>query len=184
MRILNLYSGIGGNRKLWGDEHEIVAVELDEEIAEEYKTNFPNDEVIVADAHEYLINNYHKFDFIWSSPPCPTHSRMRNLKNNCPETIKKFPDMKLYEEILYLKHFFKGAWVVENVISWYNPLIEPVKSASHYFWSNFNIPCFTPDKRKIRNGKTKINNQVCEIVSLAILKEAIKFNGKRNNKER
>jgi hypothetical protein len=27
MKILNLYAGIGGNRKLWGDEHEIVAVE-------------------------------------------------------------------------------------------------------------------------------------------------------------
>jgi DNA (cytosine-5)-methyltransferase 1 len=28
MRILNLYAGIGGNRKLWGDDHEITAVEL------------------------------------------------------------------------------------------------------------------------------------------------------------
>ena len=28
MKILNLYAGIGGNRKLWGDEHEITAVEL------------------------------------------------------------------------------------------------------------------------------------------------------------
>ena len=27
MKILNLYAGIGGNRKLWGDEHEVVAVE-------------------------------------------------------------------------------------------------------------------------------------------------------------
>ena len=27
MKILNLYSGIGGNRKLWGDEHEVTAVE-------------------------------------------------------------------------------------------------------------------------------------------------------------
>ena len=26
--ILNLYAGIGGNRKLWGDEHEITAIEL------------------------------------------------------------------------------------------------------------------------------------------------------------
>lgn len=33
MKILNLYAGIGGNRKKWGDDHEITAVELDEEIA-------------------------------------------------------------------------------------------------------------------------------------------------------
>lgn len=34
MKILNLYAGIGGNRKLWGDQHEITAVELNREIAE------------------------------------------------------------------------------------------------------------------------------------------------------
>lgn len=33
MKILNLYAGIGGNRKLWGNEHEITAVELDPDIA-------------------------------------------------------------------------------------------------------------------------------------------------------
>ena len=70
-RILNLYAGIGGNRKLWNDEKfEITAVEYDEEIAMIYKDLYPNDTVIVADAHEYLINNYMNFDFIWSSPPC------------------------------------------------------------------------------------------------------------------
>lgn len=34
MKILNLYCGIGGNRKLWGDEHEITAVEFEPKIAE------------------------------------------------------------------------------------------------------------------------------------------------------
>lgn len=33
MKILNLYAGIGGNRKLWGNEHDITAVELRPEIA-------------------------------------------------------------------------------------------------------------------------------------------------------
>ena len=28
LKILNLYAGIGGNRKLWGNEHDITAVEL------------------------------------------------------------------------------------------------------------------------------------------------------------
>ena len=82
MKILNLYAGIGGNRKLWGEEHEVTAVELNPEIAKIYRTFFPKDKVIVEDAHEYLIKHYQDFDFIWSSPPCPTHSRMRNLKNN------------------------------------------------------------------------------------------------------
>lgn len=26
MKILNLYAGIGGNRELWGNEHEITGV--------------------------------------------------------------------------------------------------------------------------------------------------------------
>ena len=47
--------------------------------------------------------------------------------------------MKLYEEILFLDGYFKGMWVVENVISWYEPLIKPYEVASHYFWSNFYI---------------------------------------------
>jgi DNA (cytosine-5)-methyltransferase 1 len=171
MKILNLYAGIGGNRELWGDEHKITAVEIDPKIAEEYKQKFPNDDVIITDAHQYLIEHYEKFDFIWSSPPCPTHSRMRNLKNNCKECIKKYPDMKLYEEILYLKHFFKGKWVVENVISWYNPLIPPVTSGNHYFWGNIHIPIFTNKSRHIRKGKTKDNNKVEALLGAAILRE-------------
>ena len=77
VRILNLYAGIGGNRKLWGDSFHVTAVEYDEATAEVYRELFPNDTVIVADAHEYLLNNYKNFDFIWSSPPCPTHSDIR-----------------------------------------------------------------------------------------------------------
>jgi DNA (cytosine-5)-methyltransferase 1 len=73
MKILNLYSGIGGNRKLWGNEHEITSVEYNESIANIYKDLYPNDKVIVADAHEYLQEHFKEFDFIWTSPPCPTH---------------------------------------------------------------------------------------------------------------
>ena len=74
MKILNLYAGIGGNRKLWGDEHEITAVEWDEKIAKIYQDFFPKDKVLVEDAHDYLLKHFEKYDFIWSSPPCPTHS--------------------------------------------------------------------------------------------------------------
>lgn len=74
MKILNLYAGIGGNRKLWGDEHDITAVEYKPDIAAKYQEFFPNDKVIVGDAHQYLLDHFHEFDFIWTSPPCPTHS--------------------------------------------------------------------------------------------------------------
>ena len=65
MKILNLYAGIGGNRKLWGDEHEVTAIEINPEIAGIYKYNFPNDNVIVTDSHQYLLQHYTEFDFIW-----------------------------------------------------------------------------------------------------------------------
>ena len=79
MKILNLYAGIGGNRKLWGDEHDITAIEWDRDIAKIYQDFFPNDTMIVIDAHQYLLEHYFEFDFIWASPPCPTHSRLRLL---------------------------------------------------------------------------------------------------------
>jgi len=135
MKILNLYAGIGGNRKLWGDEHEVTAVEIDEEIAGVYKSMFPKDNVVVGDAHQYLLDHYKEFDFIWSSPPCPTHSRM------CfSQAHKVYPNITLYQEIIFLKTWFKGKWVVENVKPYYKPLIEPeVELARHFFWSNFEI---------------------------------------------
>jgi len=145
MKILNLYAGIGGNRKLWGDEHEITAIENDPNIAKIYQDFYPNDKVIVTDAHQYLLDHFQDFDFIWSSPPCPTHSRLgiANIKRK-----KVYPDMRLYEEILFLKHYFKGKWLVENVISYYDPLIKPITINRHYYWSNFDIPNKEFEKEK------------------------------------
>ena len=159
MKILNLYAGIGGNRKLWGNEHKITAVENNPEIAEIYKKLFPNDVVIIEDAHQYLLEHYQEYDFIWSSPPCPTHCRMMNLWNNKSEYPKRYPNMKLYEEIIFLKHFCKCFWVVENVISYYEPLIKPIKSQNHYFWSNFKIPIFKSINRNIKRGDLKIKEE-------------------------
>jgi len=140
MKILNLYCGIGGNRKLWGDSHQITAIENEPKIAEIYKDFFPSDTIIVADAHQYLLDHYKEFDFIWSSPPCPSHSRVRkNTAVARGQNLPVFPDMKLYEEILFLQGYFKGDWVVENVIAWYQPLIKPNKIGRHYFWSNKEI---------------------------------------------
>lgn len=141
MKILNLYAGIGGNRKLWGDEHEVTAVEYKPEIANVYSDFFPNDTVVVGDAHNYLLQHYHEFDFIWSSPPCPTHSKARyGLGFHGGKVAAVYPDMTLYQEIILLKHHFKGKWCVENVMAYYKPLIEPQKVGRHWYWSNFTIP--------------------------------------------
>lgn len=156
MKILNLYAGIGGNRKLWGDEHEVVAVEHNPEIAKVYESFFPNDIVLVMDAHEFLLNNYKKFDFIWSSPPCQTHSSFR--KNICVEfrgTKPKFPDMKLYEEIIFLQNHFKGKWVVENVKPYYKVLIKAQQIQRHLFWANFEIRYADIEKDNIRKAQIK-----------------------------
>lgn len=141
MKILNLYSGIGGNRKLWGNEHEITAIENDEDIAMVYSYFFPKDRVIVANAHEYLLDHYKEFDFIWSSPPCQTHSNIRqNLGVKFRGVKPVYPDMKLYQEILFLQANFEGKWVVENVRPYYKPLINPtVVIKKNMLWSNFDI---------------------------------------------
>ena len=150
MKILNLYACLGGNRYKWGDEHEITAVEWDEELARLYQERFPNDTVIVTDAHQYLLDHYKEFDFIWSSPPCPTHSRARGW-NTKLET--KYPDMRLYEEIILLETVskgqtprFKGKYVVENVIPYYEPLIPGLKRHRHLYWTNFNLPNTLTDR--------------------------------------
>lgn len=153
IKVLNLYAGIGGNRKLWKDV-DVTAVEWDEEKAEVYRDHFPDDEVVVADAHEYLKENYYNFDFIWSSPPCPSHSdlRMRNAGPN-RQNDPIFPDMKLYEEILFLKHYFDGDYAVENVRGYYQPLVTPQEVGRHYIWSNFHIEQRQSRSMDIHNSK-------------------------------
>jgi DNA (cytosine-5)-methyltransferase 1 len=148
LKILNLYAGIGGNRKLWGDNDEVTAIEYDENIAKIYQQNFPNDRVIVTDAHQYLLEHFREYDFIWASPPCPSHSRVRKqlaIKRKKDGTIYEqnkpiYPDMKLYQEIILLDNYYDGYYVVENVVPYYEPLIEPQKLGRHLFWSNFEIP--------------------------------------------
>ena len=144
-RILNLYACLGGNRYKWDEvakesriEIEVTAVELDEEAARLYQERFPNDVVIVADAHQYLLDHYKDFDFIWSSPPCPSHSRARFARKNTTTSI--YPDLKLYEEILFLDNYFDGKYCVENVIPYYEPLIQAKKRGRHLYWTNFNLP--------------------------------------------
>lgn len=161
MKILNLYACLGGNRYKWGDEHEIVAVELDEELARMYQERFPNDTVIVADAHQYLLDHYKEFDFIWSSPPCPSHSRIRfNQAKGRNDNVYKaeYADMTLYQEILLLDNYFNGKYVVENVIPYYEPLIQAQKRGRHLYWCNFKLPKELGDRKiQIGNGTDEVN---------------------------
>ena len=150
MKILNLYACLGGNRYKWdevaeeaGIEIHVTAVELDPELARLYQERFPNDTVIVADAHQYLLDHYKEFDFIWSSPPCPTHSRIRfNQAKGRNDNVYKaeYPNMMLYQEIILLDNYFEGKYVVENVIPYYEPLIPAKKRGRHLYWTNFNLP--------------------------------------------
>ena len=154
MKILNLYAGIGGNRKLWGDEHKITAVEYDPKIAAIYKDFFPSDNVIVEDAHKYLIEHMNEYDFIWSSPPCPTHSTARCMGVQSGNCDPKYPDMTLYQEIIILRNFYKkeGLYCVENVNPYYEPLITPQKRDRHCFWANFFIHEYN-EERTLKHNK-------------------------------
>lgn len=146
VKVLNLYAGIGGNRRLW-ENVEVTAVEHNPHIAEIYGIRFPNDKVIIGDAHEYLLKHFREYDFIWSSPPCPTHSCIRKIgcnirSNGTRQNEPVYPDMALYQEIILLQGYAnneKTKWVVENVMPYYEPLIKGIKLDRHYFWSNFPI---------------------------------------------
>lgn len=136
MKVLNLYAGLGGNRKLWSGM-DVTAVELDERIAAVYQRLHPQDTVVVGDAHQYLLDHSDKFDFIWSSPPCQTHSKMAKATRH--KHLRRYADMSLYQEIVHLTHFFKGKWVVENVVPYYAPLIPGKRIGRHMYWANFDV---------------------------------------------
>lgn len=155
-KVLNLYACFGGNRYKWDEVAKannfklvVTAVEKDPELARLYQERFPNDIVIVGDAHQYLLEHYKEFYFIWSSPPCPTHSRARywNSSNIDSTTRPVFPDMKLYEEIIFLKHYFTGKWCVENVVPFYTPLLPGFKRGRHLYWTNFNLPSVLSNRK-------------------------------------
>ena len=167
-KILNLYACLGGNRYKWDEVHdnlEITAVELDPELAKLYQERFPNDKVIVADAHQYLLDHFKEFDFIWASPPCPTHSKamLYNTK------IKpRYSDMKLYQEIIFLDSYFDGKYCVENVIPYYEPLIPAKKRGRHLYWTNFNLPNKLSNRKGgLISGKDEIK-KLCEFHEIDI----------------
>lgn len=164
VKVLNLYAGVGGNRKLWKGV-EVTAVENHPEIAAVYKKLFPNDTVVVDDAHQYLLEHFKEFDFIWSSPPCQSHSKMNKATRH---ELVRYADMTLYQEIILLQNFFKGKWVVENVKSYYEPLIKAQELGRHLFWSNFHIPSIEVKQPKnfIKNSSLKAKHEFMDWLGL------------------
>jgi DNA (cytosine-5)-methyltransferase 1 len=157
VRVLNLYACLGGNRFKWDEvaNIEVTAVELDPELARMYQERFPNDKVIVADAHQYLLEHYKDFDFIWSSPPCPTHSKSRFARRET--TTAEYPDMKLYQEIIFLDNWFEGKYCVENVVPYYEPLTPGKRRGRHLYWTNFNLPSDLGERKSaIMEGKDEV----------------------------
>ena len=112
----------------------------------------------LRDFEEYdLLNHYQDFDFIWASPPCQSHSRIRYCFGFRGKRIRfapLYPDLMLWQEIIFLKHYARCDWVVENVIPYYQPLIAPTfQLQRHYFWSNRIVPKanFAPDNIRKAN---------------------------------
>ncbi len=171
MKVLNLYAGIGGNRKLLPQECRVTAVENNHEIADIYMDLYPDDKVYCVDGHKYLLEHHRLFDFIWSSYPCQTHSKARFWASKGDRYPVKYPDMKLYEEILLLQNFCKCKWVVENVVGYYKPLIKPQEIGKHYFWSNFKIDVKSFTRNDIRN--TPVSNSILSGRKLSTRKDAI-----------
>lgn len=180
-KVLNLYACLGGNRYRWDEvaekaviDLEVTAVELDHEAARLYQERFPNDIVIVADAHQYLLDHFKEFDFIWSSPPCPSHSRARFWAHG--QALPEYPNMMLYQEILFLQHHFKGKYCIENVIPYYEPLIQSHKRGRHLYWTNFQLPGDLND----RNFKlTQTKNEFKELCKFHDY-DFSKYNGDQN----
>lgn len=148
INILNLYACLGGNRYKWDEVAKelgiilnVTAVELDPELARMYQERFPNDNVIIGDAHAYLLHNYKEFDFIWSSPPCPKNSRARYWSAKGNDSVSdEYPDLTLYQQHILLEHWYAGKYCIENVIPYYEPLIPAKKKGRHLYWTNFNLP--------------------------------------------
>tara|TARA_R110000782_G_scaffold268289_1_gene364493 strand:- start:452 stop:1132 length:681 start_codon:yes stop_codon:yes gene_type:complete len=166
IKVLNLYACLGGNRYKWDEvaDIEVTAVELDPELARLYQERFPNDKVIVADAHQYLLDHYKEYHFVWTSPPCPTHSRLTlAMKTKRKMT---YPDMKLYQEIIFLDKFFNGMYCVENVVPFYSPLISAKKRHRHLYWTNFNIPNVLSNRNQAKIGQSDVGVKHDEFIKL------------------
>ena len=89
----------------------------------------------------------------------------RRTANYFTQHIRKrpvYPLMSLYQEIIFLQNFYKGKFCVENVVSYYEPLIKPLKIGRHYLWSNFNINKIEQPKDDVGTMMPKYGNKACK----------------------
>jgi DNA (cytosine-5)-methyltransferase 1 len=162
IKVLNLYACLGGNRYKWTNV-DVTAIELDPELARLYQERFPNDKVIVADAHQYLLDHYKEFEYIWSSPPCPDNSRARFWKSLNESTKVKpvYADLRLYQEYILLDNYFNGKFTIENVIPYYKPLIPGQERGRHVYWTNYKLPA-SINERTFKFGGNDEVKRLCE----------------------
>ena len=169
IKVLHTFCGIGGCRKDWPTNIQVTAVEFNEEAAAIYKELFPQDEVIVADAYEYIRLHWNEYDFIWASPSCQSHSKMRFLSSKAGSYDAVLPDPRLWSTIIFLKHFCRNRdihYCVENVDMYYRkdldetiseffqPFLTPtIKLGRHLFWTNFPLEKRTFDNHGSHNAR-------------------------------
>jgi len=168
IKVLNLYAGIGGNRKLWKN-CEVTAVELDPIIIDVYHTLFPQDTIVCGDAHNYLEKHFYGFDFIWSSLPCPSHGQYRHNVGVLGKGFNPImPDMRLYAEIVFLQTYFTGKYVVENVKPYYTPLVKyAFELQRHLFWANF-----ITHQRDFKSSKIRSKNKISDFDDFEIVAQS------------
>lgn len=92
----------------------------------------------------------------------------------------KYPDMKLYQEIIFLDNFFQGKYVVENVIPFYPPLIPAKKRGRHLYWTNFNLPNKINERHN--PGFTRVKNHI-EVMSKFHDYDFNKYKGEQRRKK-
>lgn len=135
-KLYNGCAGFGANTHLLNrEDYEITHTEMFNDIADVNQIIHPEDKVIVTDSFKYFQDHHEEFEIATFSPNCQSHSRMVKATRH---NVNRIPDMTgLYGLIIFLQNFYKGDWVVENVVPFYKPLIEPtLRVGRHLFWSN------------------------------------------------
>lgn len=114
MRILDLFAGIGGERRRNTIEklgHEYITMDFDKK----FKTD------IVCDIFDFDINLFGNFDFIWASPPCESFS-VASIghhwhKGGIPKTNEAIYAKKLLKRTLdVIKESNTKNWLIENPV--------------------------------------------------------------------
>ena len=88
--------------------------------------------------------------------------------------------MKLYEEIIFLDTYYKGKYVVENVIPYYEPLIPAKKRNRHLYWTNFNLPNIISTRKNPDLSRTK---NTVKALSVFHDYDFTKYNGKQSKRK-